>query len=242
MSTVPVRQLWSRARDFVASACDRRPRTHGLPHMEQVTQTALLIHYMELAAAPHPSSDGGPCRRDAAIAEQDIVLVGMLHDVNDHKYYSSATEDLEASMRSFLAKELRSDVDAAAALDAIAAVSFSKENKRGKRYFAATLSPRWLRARDIVSDADKIHAIGYDGVLRCWDYGLESWDTTKEALTHDAACRRVLEHAAEKLLRLTDEFIVTASGIHLARPLHHEMEAMLGDWKRNVPTHLPLKV
>jgi HD superfamily phosphodiesterase len=212
--------------------------------MEAVTQLAVLIASLEGVAAPEDL--------------RDIARVAMLHDVADHKYDLDGT--LEPRVRAFIAAELYpGDAEGAAmAWASIDAVSYSKENKRGMRYFAATLGPRWTRVRDIVSDADKLLAIGEDGLERCWHYQLELRDgaiaraTAARAaagsdadapdmaipapITPEELVADVVQHAHDKLLRLSTEFMVTPSGKFLAAPKHRDMEAVLEAWKVAPPT------
>jgi hypothetical protein len=204
--------------------------------METVTQLSLLICSMQ----------GG----FAADELNDVVNVAMLHDVADHKYDFDGK--LEERVRDFLWNQLYAgrDADAELAWAAIAAVSYSKENKRGTRYFESELGLRWTRIRDVVSDADKLLAIGEDGLARCWEYTFEARQHRVDAIRREKGpdapipapltpadlVQHVVEHSHDKLLRLTPEFIVTASGKFLAQPKHDEMAAILEVWKTSPPT------
>jgi HD superfamily phosphodiesterase len=221
---------WNACRRFVGRVCADRPASHGLPHMEDVAESAVAIACLE--GVP-PSS------------LPDIVLVAMLHDVNDHKYDPQGT--LNTEINKFLSGAKADDgleLDEHTAdqvLKAIGACSFSKEKKQGMRYFEKFLDPHWVQVRDIVSDADKLHALGMPGLMRCWEYGIETWDASKRGpVTHEGAMQHVAQHSDEKLLRLTDEYIVTASGKHLGRRRTQEMRLVLDQWARSLPVHLPL--
>lgn len=227
---------WTSCRAVVAKLCAGRPATHGLAHMEQVTQLSLLIASMERSAAPTP----------------DVVLVAMLHDVADHKYDRDGT--LEAQVKdaiaALVADDFPDDAKAAAAAathawNTIDAISYSKEKKRGMRYFEATLPKQWVAIRDIVSDADKLLAIGEDGVRRCWEFQLEMHEGRVArgepglvAPTPASVTKDVVQHAHDKLLRLKDEFMVTPSGKYLAEPKHDEMVAVFKRWEVAPPTTL----
>lgn len=226
--------IWSKCHAFVGKVCADRDPTHGLQHMEEVTTIALSL----------ASLDEVEESRSATTIER-IILIGMLHDVNDHKYDRDGT--LDALVTHFVkdtCAEFFPTVDASIPLQTISAISFSKEKKNGKRWFEAHLPAEWIRVRDLVSDADKMTAIGKDGLERCWHYNTER-------IGHEAAMRtkpsemlkEVRDHAEEKLLRLTDEYIVTAAGKLRAKPLHEEMKVTLALWEQEgVPTALSTMV
>jgi len=74
--------------------------------------------------------------------------------------------------------------------------------------------------RNIVSDADKIEAIGLRGVIRCRDYVIEK---NSKRLSDGTITKYVWHHARVKLLHLYKNYIHTDSGKKIAKPLHEEM-------------------
>ncbi|CBZ29845.1 conserved hypothetical protein [Leishmania mexicana MHOM/GT/2001/U1103] len=191
-------ELWDRCTSFVASACAGRDASHGLGHMRKVTEQAILLYLMDTTATVAPGEKAGMLYR--------IILVGMLHDVADHKYDVAGT--LLDRVKSFTAAEAAALVAHAASTDprlfwvplpranageaegsaqqvtqllltSLDAISYSKEVKRGMRWFvpalsdgveAATKSSSWVAVRDYVSDSDKLEAVGEEGLLRCYEY------------------------------------------------------------------------
>ncbi|CAC9530168.1 conserved hypothetical protein [Leishmania infantum JPCM5] len=195
-------ELWDRCTSFVASACAGRDASHGLGHMRKVTEQAILLYLMDTSATVAPAEKAGMLYR--------IILVGMLHDVADHKYDVAGA--LLHRVKSFAAAEAAALVAHAESTDprlfcvplpranagetegsaqqvvqqvaqllltSLDAISYSKEVKRGMRWFvpalsegveAATKSSSWVAVRDYVSDADKLESIGEDGLLRCYEY------------------------------------------------------------------------
>jgi len=84
--------------------------------------------------------------------------------------------------------------------------------------------------RDIVSDADKILAIGKKGLERCYQYGEAYFiDKNKDLINdkielHNKVQKHVLQHCHDKLKRLYPEnFIRTPEGRKIAQPLHQEI-------------------
>lgn len=140
---------------------------------------------------------------DISDKDRMIVLISSLvHDVCDHKYPESIKfEELEKFL-----KENFSDIYQDIIL-IINNVSWSKEHK-GKRQ---DLGERLNLLLDIVSDADRLEAIGNEGIKRCIKY-TESHGGT---LPND-----VIKHCYEKLLLIAPEYIKTRKGQEMAIPLH----------------------
>ncbi|GKT28339.1 Hypothetical protein, putative [Aduncisulcus paluster] len=123
-------------------------------------------------------------------------------------------------------------------LDTIDAISFSKEKKRGKRWFVAELGKYWVQIRDIVSDSDKIDALGAIGVQRARQFTKERYSMRGKEISEVDLIKEVIEHAEEKLLRLMDEYVVTVPGKHLCRPKHDDFVLELNRMKKEMISHL----
>lgn len=224
-----VAESWSTCRAFVATVCKGRPATHGLQHMESVTQQALLLAALEGIV-------------DVSLL-RDITIIAMLHDVADHKYDFDG--QLESRVKTFLASIALQPEDAASMWAAISAVSYSKEKKKGFRYFESELDPHWTLVRDVVSDADKLLAIGEDGLIRCWAYQHELYEQRQQSgsgnlppITPASLVADVVQHCHDKLFLLKDKFMVTRAGKFLAEPKQREMETVVAAWAVNPPTTL----
>jgi len=198
---------------FVEKSCDGRDPSHGSEHSESVGTQSLIIY----------GTDGGyPCDMDFV---KMLVTVAYLHDINDAKYDKENL--MESSMRAFLASHFK-EIDIDTIMKIIARISYSKENNCRKEDkpldWNQVLDPRALQIRDIVSDADKLEAIGKIGLKRCRQYTqARNRDIDEATLNFE-----VIKHFEEKLGRLLPEgFIRTPVGRKMAEPLHQEMLDMI---------------
>ena len=194
---------------FVKTICKDRDESHGFEHMVTVANTSKYI-YENLIL-----------NKDDEILKI-IMAVAYLHDVYDHKYDPEGK--LIPQIKSFLGKYFnKNDNDIELILNIIDRISFSKEDKLIKAgissYWTDVLDSKAMFIRDIVSDADKLDAIGKIGIFRCKIYS----ESKYPELSPKQINEKIIEHANEKLLRLKDEFIRTSVGKKLAEPLHEEM-------------------
>jgi hypothetical protein len=135
-----------------------------------------------------------------------VMIVGWLHDVRDHKYPNSITqEELENFIKTI-------DLDNFEIINKlIQNISWSKEAKGQREKFEEP----YQTILDIVSDADRLEALGINGIKRCETFTKERGGLVPQD---------VLIHCNEKLLRiLPDGFIKTSYGKKLAQPLHQEI-------------------
>lgn len=285
-------EVWERCTAFVGRVCADRDASHGLAHMRKVTEQAVLLYLMSTSSATTRAEQAGMLYR--------IILVAMLHDVADHKYDTDGT--LFQQVEAFVEVEAAALLGRVAegkteeffcplpcratspdgveqvkqlVLTALDAISYSKEHKRGMRWFVPALmrgsevcpsmrdahaqACSWVAVRDFVSDADKLEAIGEEGLLRCYEYTCErvraaavgatnkggtSTATTMQGAAAAARIEReagrallkdVVEHFHEKLKRLLPEFIVTHPGKFLGTPRSAEMATLLAEWEAHGP-------
>lgn len=204
--------LENKLKEFVKDVCKDREPSHGYEHMEKVKSNSIKI-YNELP----PKSDSY-VKDD--ILKNLIITVAWLHDVYDHKYDHDGK--LRNKVMMFLV-DLKDPTHATIVMDIIERISYSRENKsilNGEALdWNDVLGSEPLLVRNIVSDADKLEAIGQVGVDRCVAYTLEK----NPNISGENLVKHVMKHADEKLLRLKDEFIRTEPGKRMAEPLHQEM-------------------
>jgi hypothetical protein len=185
---------------FVKTTCKGRDSSHGYEHMNAVRETALLIF------------DSLRLRGNLKHIRMYVQIVALMHDVADHKYDKDGT--LKQKVHAFLEQEQESEM----IWNCIDAISYSKEKKLGRRWFANELPGYWLIIRDVVSDADKLEALGNVGIERCLQYAREV-NTNK---SHETAVKHLLQHMLDKLLTMK-EYIETKWALEKADLLLAEM-------------------
>lgn len=180
--------------NFLTTNMKDRDETHGVSHCLAVARnTKYLV-------------DDNSIRTDA-------MVVALLHDVYDHKYEDS---DKRKALVEQLVKDLKLNPETIMAIDSI---SFSKEKKLGMHWYQNKLSKRMLRVRNIVSDADKLEALGEEGYNRCVAFIKE-----KNKDISDAKVRELLlEHCKEKLF-VMEPYFRTKNGIETCRMLTKELK------------------
>jgi len=197
---------WNLLSDFVKEVCTGRDDSHGHAHMKAVAErTRYLIQ------EDHIDESGN--------LMLDAITAAWLHDVADHKYDKDGSleqrmDDFGRANNIWNYEELKR---------VIKYVSYSSENKAilagTPLNYVEILGAYYSQIRNIVSDADKLEAIGKIGIARALEYTREANPTYSEA----EVIADVHKHAQEKLLRLASEFIRTPLARKLAHEKHNEM-------------------
>lgn len=136
-----------------------------------------------------------------------ISVSSLLHDIIDHKYPTELEQKnkeinnyLEKNFDEEIGKNIRWIIDN---------VSYSKEVKLGcprhNNYLVQI-------ARHIVSDADKIEALGLIGLDRARKYAI----IKNPDAPNDVIMKLVVQHCHDKLLKLKDFYMRTVHGQELA--------------------------
>ena len=206
-STIDAR--WNLLSDFVKTICADRDDSHGHAHMKAVAETTRHIIQQDFID-------------ETGNLTLDSITAAWLHDVADHKYDHDGT--LEQSLDEFGRANIWNYEEIK---QVIKYVSFSTENKAiiagTPLNFPAILGAYYSQIRDIVSDADKLEAIGSIGIKRCIEYTTH----TNPTYTQTQIINDVKKHAHEKLLRLASQFIRTPTARTTATHRHKEMEEWL---------------
>lgn len=198
-----------------AEATLGRGESHGVAHMDIVRENAL--HIWETMKDEYDEDVRNyMCKL--------IIAVAQMHDVADHKY--GKTDDQIFCVRNALSNFFDID-DVNLIMLIIEHISFSKEEKcikSGEKPNWDILGPTGIIVRNIVSDADKLEAIGVIGVERCIQFTKETCHKLGIEATNQYCIDRLIEHCDEKLFRLKDEFIRTVEGKRLAAIRQQEMK------------------
>ena len=208
-SQAAIEERWNLLSNFVDEICKGRDDSHGHAHMKAVAETTMLIIQEDFI------DDTGNLTLDA-------ITAAWLHDIADHKYDHDGT--LEQRLDHFGHTNIWNYHEIK---QVIKYVSFSTENKAilagAPLNFPEILGAYYSQIRDIVSDADKLEAIGSIGIQRCIEYTTH----TNPTYTHAQVIHDVKKHADEKLLRLASQFIKTPTARTIATHRHKEMEEWL---------------
>jgi len=204
---IELHERWNKLSEFVRTTCLGRDSSHGYDHMKTVALISLDIIEREFAERRHYNN-----------LKLDAMTAAWLHDIADHKYDKDGT--LEQQLDEFGKKNISNYKELK---PVIKYVSYSSENNAilaGTPIdYDSILTPYYALVRHIVSDADKLEAIGKDGVTRALTYTKHANPTYTDA----QVIADVHKHAKEKLLRLASEFIRTNTGRMLAKQKHDEM-------------------
>jgi len=153
-----IQQRWNMLSEFVQTTCDDRDESHGHAHMKAVAETSLHIINQDYQDRRHYNH-----------LKLDAITAAWLHDIADHKYDHDGT--LEQRLDAFGQTHIPNYADIK---QVIKYVSFSSENKAIQAGtpldYDALLTPYYALVRHIVSDADKLEAIGQIGITRALEY------------------------------------------------------------------------
>jgi hypothetical protein len=141
-----------------------------------------------------------------------VDLIALLHDVADHKYVED-DPTLAVELNNFLSQITSNDeyksivqetvfynlFNPIAIINIIERISFSRQNKYGTNNWYSLLGLWGVLIRNIVSDADKLEAIGKDGIDRCRDFTIESFSNQQIDYTQEMVRDNIIKHYHEKL-------------------------------------------
>lgn len=205
--------LYNNLKDYCSIATRDRDPSHGVEHMNKVCLNSIKIW----------ENEGKQEELNNERILSLIITVAILHDIADHKY-GKTIEQIEG-IRNELHKYFNNE-DVNLIMSIIENISYSKEAKMRQ----SGIIPNWEElgiegslVRNIVSDADKIEAIGIIGVQRCLQYSYEVAHSKNLPIDPLSLYNRLIEHGHEKLFILKDQYIRTNFGRFLAEEKHNEM-------------------
>lgn len=210
--------------DYVLNACSHRDPSHGYQHMKKVAMNTMIIFskmYEEITLVETTKKKFG----------EFILVVSWTHDVADRKYDSDGSAKLK--LCEFLDNNFPNE--SKLILDTISRTSFSFEinmiKETGKLDWLEKLGPDGVLGRDIVSDADKLEAIGYEGIIRLFTYNHELFKKNNpgKPVTYEDVKILAERQIEVKLGKLQEQYIRTRYGKELGEALHNETMLILAD-------------
>lgn len=209
---ISIDELNTSLSEFVLEVCANRDETHGHNHMLAVRNNSMAIY----------ENSNYNIFTDPTTIKKLVIIVAWLHDVFDHKYDHDSK--LLEKCRTYLRDDLVLDDDCVTyIINIIERISYSAQIRAistgGKVDWEQVLGSEGMFIRSIVSDADKLEALGRDGLKRCIDYNtmLLGKDFDPNILK-----KKVTIHCINKLFVL-DEYFDTVVGKKMAINLKQEL-------------------
>ena len=213
---------------FVKEGTKDYDSSHDFSHAQRVANTAMEIINLWADRLEEGNGNNNDTSEKiiAPLSNSQIKVViysSYLHDLCDSKYTSP--EESKEKVVNFL-KKVCNDKEIVDIMDIIFNMSFSKEKKEG---YPSHLSKGVLTLRDIVSDSDKIDALGKGGMERCIEYSHKIHPDEDDPDFH---YKKFIEHCKEKLLLLKDNYIRTEEGKKIAERGHKYLEGVVEEYSK----------
>jgi HD superfamily phosphodiesterase len=193
---------------FVEEKTRHRDPSHGAEHMQDVGVIAsnIALDYIQKKVTIIKGVE-------QPLALDIVLFAAFIHDLVDHKYNDVSEAEVDEELEMYLNEQYRSYVWAI-----VKNMSYSKEKCEGYPHHLGKLQT----VRDIVSDADKITALGEEGLKRARET-LHHLNPGK-TFTPEEEDALIAKHMEEKLLLLKDHYIRTEKGKELAQEGHDIMQ------------------
>eukprot|EP00939_MAST-03C_sp_MAST-3C-sp1_P003107 g3107.t1 len=160
--------------------------------------------------------------------DKDILVLALLHDVLDHKF-DDVDEKLFESLLEKIYPGKENEQKRNLMNRTIDTISFSKEKKKGMKWYESFLdgNKEWIFRRNVVSDADKLEALGHVGAARC--YATQKHFAALAGGPSDAETllEGVVQHCHDKLFILQTKYMRTPKGVELANTRERELRDVL---------------
>ena len=142
-----------------------RDKSHGIDHIQKVLTNVDKIS------------------KNYIFSERENIILRtctLLHDAYDHKYFQKPEDiiNIKEKISDDLIKFGLSWNEIQIIFIIVDNISFSKEKAQKNRYYdlISLLSPNMVKIRNIVSDSDKIEALGIEGIHRMILYSIHKFD------------------------------------------------------------------
>lgn len=214
-----IAHLYNICAEFVKQNTAGRDSSHGYEHMQRVANYTLKV------ANDYPED-----------IKKYALVCAWTHDVADHKY--GRAEELMDRCKMFYTKLqtqglISSDINPEKMVDIIKRVSFSNETRMRNdlRYAKSPYRTDWLEVlgedgtliRNIVSDADKLDALGEDGVERIEIYA-------RNNITEESVTEHTIRIGIDRIIPMYEQnYFKTPVGINMAKDMHNRFIRRLYD-------------
>jgi uncharacterized protein len=208
---------------FIDKVLENREWSHGIEHCKCVLKNALNIWDKEGVKLLDDNKINPLFYTNIPIRTL-IGVVALLHDVCDHKYKNTANfQKIKECQTKFL-QDLLNQTDIHIIVSVIDNISFSKEQEYG---ISKNLTDLEHLIRNVVSDADKLEALGYIGIKRCMIYQREVNIEENQGLSEEQLKSKAIYHMRNKILKLYPDFFRTKSAMSIAHERHEIMKSWL---------------
>ena len=196
---------------------DRDP-SHGIDHITSVLNNLDLL--LE-------SLDSSLSHLDQTLARASALL----HDAYDPKYIDDPS-NIKKTIRQHLVTFGLSNEDVDIISTVIKNVSFTREKTRRKKGKNIILNDRIMLIRNLVSDSDKLEAIGIDSITRMIQYREGLGIRFEQEYSLDKIFNDIREQCRERCyILLTENYIKTVKAREIAKQKIIEMKKIVDDDK-----------
>lgn len=190
--------------EFVEEVLNEREWSHGIEHCKQVAKNSVEIWFYGENEKYESIKNKQELEVDPVTV---IIFASLLHDVLDHKYSKYMPLDVPNRMDKLI--NILGKNSSKIVKQVIKNISYSNELKNG----IEKMDPDVLILRNVVSDADKIEALGEIGIHRCVSYQHE----IGKGKTDEEILEIAKKHITEKLLKIYPEFLHTNLGLKIGK-------------------------
>jgi HD superfamily phosphodiesterase len=194
---------------------DRDP-SHGIDHIMSVLDNLDLLLKSHIQPLSH--------------LDQTLARVSaLLHDAYDPKYVEDPS-NIKKTIRLDLLKFGLLDIEVDIIFTVIKNVSFTREKTRRNKGNKIILNDRIMVIRNLVSDSDKLEAIGIDSITRMIQYREELGRRFEQEYILDKIFTDVREQCRERCyILLTDNYIKTEKAREIAEKKIEKMKKIVDD-------------
>lgn len=198
------KNLISKCVEFIEDVLDERDWSHGIEHSKQVAKNSLEIWFNGENEKYNEISNKTILEVEPITV---VIFSALLHDVMDRKYIKYMPLNIAVELETII--NITGKKSANIINQIINNISYSSEIKKG----LCQLPEDIQCLRNIVSDADKIEALGEIGIQRTIAYQHEtSPDKTDEQIIEMAK-----KYIKEKLLNIYPDFLHTKYGLEIGK-------------------------